>query len=240
MMPSRFAVSLALVCASACVTPDGQEDEVGDATDTGTTDTSTTDTSTTDTSTTDTSTTDASTTDTSTTDTSTDTSTDTGPPPDSCEGIGSSTLPGVCIWFPSPGESFSLAEAAAGVTIPYHVIVEADVDDVMPQPQDDGGCGQPDASGLIVFAILQGGGQQYCLCDVGICPAPGDVVTIPAGDSAFEFEWTGVNWGGPSDTNNPLGPAFPAGEYTLEISAIGKVGGVDFSVSNTFAVSLVE
>lgn len=224
MTARSLAISLVVVGSTACVViSDPGDDDVGDTSSSDSTSTDSTD---------------SNSTDSDSDSTSTD-STDTDTPPDSCAGIGSSDLPGACIWFPSPGDTWSLAEAAAGIAIPYHVIVEADVPDVMPQPQD-AGCGQPDASGLIVFAILQGGDQQYCLCDVGICPAPTDVFTIPAGDSAFEFEWNGVNWNGPSDTNNPYGPPFPAGEYTLEISAIGTVGGAPFEVRNTFAVTLTE
>jgi len=63
-------------------------------------------------------------------------------------------------------------------------------------------------------------------------------VILPAGQTPGAFAWTGVNWTGPSDTGNPYGAPFPAGAYTLEVSTIGRVDGVNFSVSNTFAVTL--
>ncbi len=241
MTTRLLAISLVMLPSLACVVitdPDDAEvgDGDGDTGDSTATDSTATDTGSTST---DSDSTDSSSTDADTSSTDSD-STDTDIPPGDCSGVGSSDLAGVCIWFPSPGESWTLAEVGAGITIPYHVIVEADVAEVIPQPQDDGGCGQPDASGLIVFALLQGGGQEYCLCDVGICPLTMDPVTIPAGDTPLEFDWNGVNWGGPSDTNNPFGPAFPAGEYTLEVNAIGTVGGVAFEVRNSFAVTLTE
>lgn len=170
--------------------------------------------------------------------------TDTGEtgPPTSCEGVGVSNLEGVCIWFPEPGGLWLLEEAAAGIEIPYYVIVEADVPDVVPVEQDIGGCQEPGPSGLITFERLTGNEQGYCLCDLGLCGPPGGepAGTVMAGEWPASFSWTGVNWSGPSDTNNPPGPPFPPGEYTLEVSAIGTVGGVDFEVRNTFNLSLTE
>ncbi len=163
-------------------------------------------------------------------------------PPESCAGVGSSSLSGVCIWFPTAGESWTLAEVAKGVTIPYQLIVEADVANVVPRSQDAGGCGQPDASGLILFERVSGGDDlQYCVCDTGLCPgAPNAPATVPAGATPYVFEWTGVSWFGPSDFGNPHGPPFPAGEHVLEVSAIGTVDGKEFEVSNTFKITLTE
>ena len=162
--------------------------------------------------------------------------------PDSCADVGgASTLPGVCIRFDAQDGLTSLEEAANGITIPYTVIVEADVADVVVLPQDAGGCDQPGASGLILFERLAGGGQNYCRCDTGLCMGPDEVpFTLAAGATPESFEWTGRNWSGPSDTGNPLGDPFPAGIYTLEASAIGRVGGVDFEVSNTFLITISE
>jgi hypothetical protein len=162
--------------------------------------------------------------------------------PGVCAGVGGvSTLTGVCIRFDAQDGLTSLEGAAAGITIPYTIIVEQDVADVVVLPQDAGSCGQPGASGLIVFEQLTGNGENYCRCDEGLCAGPNQTPsTIPAGETAASFEWTGRNWYGPSDTGNPLGAPFPAGIYTLEASAIGRVGGVDFSVSNTFLITLSE
>ena len=163
-------------------------------------------------------------------------------PADDCTGVGgTSTLAGVCIRFDAQDGLTSLEEAAAGITVPYTIIVEEDVNDVVVLPQDAGGCGQPGPSGLIVFERLSGNGQDYCLCDTGLCMAPAETpFTLAAGATPATFEWTGRNWGGPSDTGNPLGEPFPAGIYTLEASAVGRVDGVDFTVSNTFLITLSE
>ena len=159
-----------------------------------------------------------------------------------CTGVGgTSTLPGVCIRMDAQDGLTSLKQAAAGIAIPYTVIVEADVADVVPLPQDAGQCGQPGASGLILFERLTGNGQSYCLYDTGLCMGPDTTPrTIAAGSTPGSFAWEGRNWGGPSDTGNPQGDPFPAGSYTLEVSAVGTVGGANFTVSNTFTITLSE
>ena len=152
-----------------------------------------------------------------------------------------SNLPGVCIRMDAQDGLYSLDQAATGISIPYTIIVEEDVDDVVPLPQDAGQCGQPGPSGLIVFEQLTGNGQSYCICDQGLCMGPDETPrTIPAGGTVAAFEWTGRNWGGPSDTGNPLGEPFPAGIYTLRVSAVGTVDGVEFEVANTFLITLSE
>ncbi len=162
--------------------------------------------------------------------------------PGTCTGVGgSSDLAGVCIRFDAQDGLSSVEEAANGITIPYTIIVEEDVDDVVVLPQDAGLCGRAGTSGLIVFEQLTGGGQNYCRCDEGLCAGP-DLTprTIAAGATTAAFEWTGRNWYGPSDTGNPLGEPFPAGIYTLQASAIGRVDGADFTVSNTFLITLSD
>ena len=112
---------------------------------------------------------------------------------------------------------------------------------VIPWSQDAGNCDTPEASGLILFEDLNGNAERYCVCDQGLCGSPPLVpATIPAGQTPGAFTWTGRNWWGPSDTGNPLGDPFPAGTYTLEVSAIGTVDQVSFSVSNTFTVTLTN
>lgn len=162
----------------------------------------------------------------------------------SCETSASSTLSGVSIAFPEQSCAFTLAQAAAGIAIDYQVVVNPSVQNVVPKPQDAGGCGTPGASGLIVFEELEGGGQKYCLCDVGPCPAPpGNAVNLNEGTYGRTFKWDGKNWDGPSDTVNPEGAPFPPGHYTLHVSAIGDWlvpdGGAPFKVEGTFEVELL-
>ena len=106
--------------------------------------------------------------------------------------------------------------------------------------QDWGACTDAGPSGLNVLEYLSGGGQEYCLCDVGLCDLPPpDPAMVLAGQTDAIFSWDGINWTGPSDFGNPEGPPFPAGVYILELSAIGTVGGVDFEVRNEFELTLV-
>jgi hypothetical protein len=157
-----------------------------------------------------------------------------------CSVTSASSLPGVSIAFRSPVIcTFTLAQAQAGIAIPYDVVVASDVADVVPVPQDAGSCGAPGSSGLIVFEQLAGGGQSYCLCDTGLCP-PGSLqpVTLHAGSYGSSFGWSGRNWAGGSDTGNPMGAAFPAGSYALSVSAKGNQGGASFVVTTTLTIHL--
>lgn len=162
-----------------------------------------------------------------------------------CDVTSTSSLPGLTIRFGEPLRCvFTLAEAAAGITIPYDVTSVVDIDDVVPVPADEGACGQPGPSGLIVFEKLSGGGQSYCLCDVGLCArqtfAPR---TVAAGSYAGAFTWDGRSWSGPSDTGNPKGPPFPPGDYVLSVSASLRIGtdadAKSYLVTSTLAIHIV-
>ena len=142
----------------------------------------------------------------------------------SCLVGGSSSLAGVSIDFPTEDCSFTLAEAAAGIEIPYDVVIDSAVSGVSSDAQDAGGCDQPGPSGMRDFAQLGGSGQNYCLCDTGFCPPPvPSTTTLVPGVYGSVFSWEGRNWNGPSDTVNPQGAPFPAGTYTLTISIEGSV-----------------
>jgi hypothetical protein len=161
-----------------------------------------------------------------------------------CVKSSQSNLPGVSIDFVDPSCRFTLAQAAAGIQIGYDVEVAQDLSGVVPLPQDDGHCGAPGSSGLIVFEQLDGNGQRYCLCDTGLCPAPlTTAVTLQAGSYPSTFSWKGRNWTGPSDTSNPMGAPFPAGSYLLHVSAHGlwrsPNGDQNFAVVATLGITLV-
>ncbi len=142
-----------------------------------------------------------------------------------CQGSASSDLPGVSVEFPDDRCSFSAAEAAAGLTIGYTVVVANTLVGVSPTPLDAGHCNQPDpAFGLTPLAKLSAQDQQYCQCDVGGCfqdPANDPVTNVTAGRYDRSMAWTGKNWFGPSDTNNQMGAAFPPGTYTFNVTAKG-------------------
>ncbi|MDD5675156.1 MAG: hypothetical protein PHC61_13390 [Chitinivibrionales bacterium] len=115
------------------------------------------------------------------------------------------------------------AAADTGIAIQYQITVLANFDSIIAVPQVT--CAQPDSTGLIFLEELYGNGQRYCLCDHGEClsqPTGGYASRLKKGIYLRKFSWHGRNWNGPSDTNNPEGAPFPAGKYTLKISAQGK------------------
>ena len=161
-----------------------------------------------------------------------------------CKPVSTSTLPDVSLHFLATDCSFTLAEAAAGLTIDYEVEIAADVPGVAPEAQDAGNCETPQPYGLVVHEVLAGGAEQYCLCDVGLCPGnPLPPVTLGAGTYPGSFGWQGENWGGPSDFGAPKGAPFPAGTYDLVVSATGTVTEagslpVPFSVTGKLPITL--
>jgi hypothetical protein len=159
----------------------------------------------------------------------------------SCSPQVTSSLPGVRIDFQPPTRcTFTLAEARAGISIPYDVIIANDVPNVIPSAADDGKCATPDPSGLIVFERISGSNQNYCLCDTGRCPTdPFPSATLRAGRYGGVFSWDGTNWNGPSDFGIPKGPPFPAGSYTLQLRSVGIQNGTAFEVSTKTTIRLV-
>ena len=165
---------------------------------------------------------------------------DAGLVPD-CSGVGgTSTLPGACVLL-EPVDPIAVDVALTGIEIPWVMMVEADVNDVVPEPQDAGDCHEPDDSGLIVFERIQGGGNVFCRCDEGLCDGfDATPRTIPRGATPGRFTWNGRNWQGPSDTGAPPDEPFPPGLYTLTVSAVGRYQGNPFVVANTVQVQLVD
>ncbi len=162
-----------------------------------------------------------------------------------CGTDGTSTLPGVSIGFPQQTCVFSLAQAADGIEVSYHLTVEEDLPGVISPPMDAGLCGSPDVGGLHVMEYLGGNDQAYCVCDIGLCqPQEWHEGTLSAGVHLAVFSWDGRNWYGPSDTMNPKGDPFPVGEYTLNVISVGtrvtSAGEtVGYEVLGTFRLYLV-
>lgn len=155
----------------------------------------------------------------------------------SCDGAGSSNLEGVCIVFPPQQDSFTLAEAKAGVEFKYEVVVLADVADVTTESLNT--CDEPGPSGLFVSERVEGDGQAYCLCDQGKCQDPmKPAFALAAGSYPDSLPWDGVNWNGPSDFNNPKGPPFPPGMYAVKLRAIGQHAGQPFEVLGELPITL--
>jgi hypothetical protein len=164
------------------------------------------------------------------------------PPPrdgGSCNGGTSSNLPGVGLAFPDQPCSYTRAEVAAGIQIAYEEVITAAVGNLVPAPGDDGGCARPDDAGLIVGYRIAGAGQNYCLCDTGLCAPQSLVTTTVVGTHSRQIPWDGRNWNGPSDTGNREGAAFPPGTYTITLTASGtrqsSAGGAD--AGGTFSVT---
>jgi len=137
-----------------------------------------------------------------------------------------STLPGAALTFDGAPCSYSQAEIAAGIAIPYHEEIDMPIGGLHPAQGDAGGCQLPDEAGLIVSYQISGGGQQYCVCDVGLCAAQSFVTSAAVGNYYHQIAWDGRNWYGPSDTGNPEGAPFPVGTYTVTLTATGAVEGV--------------
>jgi hypothetical protein len=161
-----------------------------------------------------------------------------------------STLPGVRIDVTASRCVFTLAEARAGISISYDVVIEHDVPAFVPPRYPYGA----NVDGLYVTDVLSGGDQQYCLCDLGlpysVCPledggesfsglSPCAAITLHQGVYHRTFLWDGVNWYGPSDTNAPKRAPFPAGDYTLAIDTspgwIAEAGLADAAPANAVA-----
>lgn len=155
--------------------------------------------------------------------------------PSDCVAEISSTLDGVTIELPDQPCTFTLAEAAAGIDFLYDVVVDAEVANV----SYERGCFEPGPSGLVTSETISGGDQQYCVCDVGLCMSTSEMRTLPAGSHRTTFHWEGRNWFGPSDTGNPMGPPFPAGDYVLEITSSGMHDRASFALTTRWPIHLV-
>ncbi len=169
---------------------------------------------------------------------------DVNPDAPGCLATSTTDLTGVHLVLDASRCLFTLAQARAGLVFPFDLTIDANIDGVIPRPQDAGGCGTGDPSGLFPFGTVSGAGQSYCICDTGLCPGPSTTpITLTAGTFHGTFEWDGTNWMGPSDTGNPHGPAFPVGTYAVRVSAVGTrtVGGVTtpFTVASTLPITLV-
>lgn len=145
------------------------------------------------------------------------------PPPDGsgCDKPSLSNLPGAALVFPDQPCSYTLAQLAAGIQIPYQEQIAQALAGLHPSQADAGRCDQPDDSGLIVSFKISGGDQSYCRCDTGFCAPQSFTSAAVVGTHDRQIAWDGRNWYGPSDTNNGEGAPFPPGTYTLELTSTG-------------------
>lgn len=159
-----------------------------------------------------------------------------------CTPTSTSTLTGVRLELRDQPCVFTVAEAAAAMSIAYDLVVDAALMNVRPEPQDGGGCQEPSATtGLIVHEVLASadGSHRYCICDEGLCMPRMYNESVPMGTYPMTFTGVARDFSGPSDTGMTPGDPFPPGDYTLRVSAVGTHMGAPFTVEATFPVHLV-
>ncbi len=145
--------------------------------------------------------------------------------------------------FDKPSYRFSQAQAASGVEIGYTITVTRDTPGLHPRTQKS--ASSPDANGLLPMAGIQGNGQRYWVWDFGLGAAqPVRFRTIPKGTTHHTLVWDGRNWQGPSDTNQPKGPPFPPGRYTVLVRMVGvrktEDGQEPYEIKQTAELVLTE
>jgi hypothetical protein len=107
------------------------------------------------------------------------------------------------IEFPKDGFTYTLAEAAKGIKIPYKIVVEQDYQRVISLPF---GPSYREPAGPSGLHPREQKDQMYLLSDFGLAGPPQEVVkTLKKGTYVHSFEWDGRNWNGPSDTGIPKG-----------------------------------
>lgn len=132
-----------------------------------------------------------------------------------------STESTIRIEFDQPSYTFSLSQAAKGVTIGYRVKVLRELDGMVPRSQLS--APRLGRTGLLPFAWISGNDQLYRVWDFGLGGAPrGEPVTIPAATRRYQLQWDGRNWQGPSDYGAEKGPPFPPGRYTITVRILGQ------------------
>jgi hypothetical protein len=147
--------------------------------------------------------------------------------PFACEVQYSGGIPGAKLDLSKTPCVFSIAKAGGKFPLPYSIVVK----DATPLWNTDPNAGQcPPQNvfgGVATFVTVDGIGdgtpQEWCLCDVGKCAPPKDITysdTTP-GTYSHDFLWDGKNFGGPSDTGQQPGPAFPPGVYTFKVKSQG-------------------
>jgi hypothetical protein len=114
----------------------------------------------------------------------------------------------------------------------FRYVLEVDDPIMYYSPATFSGCGRcggytSDPRSLIDFSI---GADDvwYCLCDTGCCPqTTTSMQTLQTGTFEGGIDWPGRQWHGPSDTDVPLGPGFPAGDYAVSVTfSVPNIGSI--------------
>ena len=130
----------------------------------------------------------------------------------------------VTIAFPEQQTEFTQAEASAGIDFVWELVVPEPIAEVYPR-NPDWNCCAAGAGPLLARETISGNAQYYCNCDRGLCDPSGcgesPPIALQPGRASEVFAWPGVNWFGPSDTDEPYGPSFPRGAYRVQVRATG-------------------
>lgn len=142
----------------------------------------------------------------------------------------------VKVEFPEKGYEYTLAQVAKGIKIEYKIVIDEDVPGVAPMQFGPSFVEPPGPSGLHPRESIHGPGNNYGIFDSGLAPPPREVFkTLKKGTYTHSFDWDGRNWGGPSDTGQPKGKAFPAGTYELIVIFQGRreteIGPVPYEIT---------
>jgi len=135
-----------------------------------------------------------------------------------CDAISRSALPGVRLEIVDAPCVLTRAEAAAGVIFTYRLVVDESRDVTF---RELGTCRRGHPGRPLLYERIHGGGQVYCLCDLGKCLPEDHRTDLARGEHYRVFRWCGRNWIGPSDFVNPVGDPFPPGLYTFEVRGVG-------------------
>lgn len=128
----------------------------------------------------------------------------------------------IAVRFEKPSYTWTRAEAAAGVTLRYRIVVSEPIPGVTPDKQTSAAPGQIPPKELLHLPSVEGGGHRYANVDGGLGPMTAyESRTVPAFSEDFELRWEGKSWSGPSCTGQPLGPAFPPGTYRFQVRVKG-------------------
>ena len=141
-----------------------------------------------------------------------------------CAPVYEGAIPGAALDLTKTPCTFSISAAHGVFNLAYGLTISSA--NTLSLDGTSGGC-QPPASafhgGIAAGEHVSGGGQSWCLCDVGLCAPTGSpfTATVP-GSYMVNFTWDGNNWNGPSDTGNKPGAAFPPGSYVFTVNVSGK------------------
>jgi hypothetical protein len=151
------------------------------------------------------------------------------------------TIPGVSISIQSSRCVYHVGEQAE---FTYEVTTDGTVPAIdIAAGSGCGSCSKPSEDPLSFVSYQIGGAapggepQSYCLCDVGCC-LPDEAATVQpkATTVSATIEWSGRNWSGPSDTNNPQGDFFLPGSYGVNVTFNGREQG---SVKATLPIEII-